>query len=173
MALLLFCLIIIALLHFYFQNVIVPALIITNAEDYLKMLEKLAELRKRNNISLKAYIAFSNIVRYTNLMAMDEPQFNDLLEKPLDHDIEENETYKEFKSLVKTSNSEIKDLILDYFVTTGRVLTIPSVAWIIYLFPALMYRNFKKRVTIQARRYSDNLTGNVILYFQYSHDIAV
>jgi hypothetical protein len=169
MALLIFTSIIISLWHYYFQNVILPVLILSKTKKLMEILDDLTNLRRKNTISAKSYDAIKLVINYTCILFTDESEFQSLIEQPIKNsaDLKDDETYKGFESIKNSSNYEAKELIVKYFDSVKTILSYRNWGWIIYIFPLILFKYFKIKIKSRASLTSNNWAGNVILYARY------
>lgn len=174
MSLLLFCAILIALAHYFFQNVILPALIATRTERIMKILSQFNEMRKKNTIPVKIYGSIKKVLISTCVLFDDESEFEAVLNSSVNEttDLSDDETYQNFEWIKNSANVKAKELIAEYLLQIRKILVYQAYAWLIYLLPIILYRIFFRKMRKRVSPEGNNWTVNIIKYSNHERSLA-
>lgn len=173
MALCLTLFLIVAIILFYYQAVIFPALVLHEKVKLYDLVDKLNVLKTKNTISFRGHqavkaIILATVAIFASHYQLDKP-FND--DETFDGDTEFNKnlTNDDLMSVVNSKNLESKRIIADWYEVLLSVDKESKYPWLLYFLPILFSGYLTRKLFKLISSSSENLTKKIFPYSPFQN----
>jgi hypothetical protein len=160
--------IILSLTFYYYQAVILPAVVAKERVKLYSIIEKLSVLRAKNTVSHNGYVAFKFLLKFTIDLLSDKDDLNSISKfDTKDIDLSKDTTYQNIRLIENSRNYEAKDLIREYLKILSSINSYPKYIWLFsYFFPFFFSVYLREKLLKILSQNSVNWTKNIFGYSQ-------